>query len=189
MVITVPFTVACIYAIQKVYLRTARQIRLYDLEKRSPVYSHFLETLEGLPTIRAFNWQAHSNASFIIRLDESQRPYYLLFCIQRWLNLVLDLVVAALAVILVALAVQLRNTTSAGLIGVALNNVLGLNSVLSALIREWTQMETSLGAISRIRSFEMDTVPEELPGEDQVPPEKWPERGMIEFHNVTASYG
>lgn len=46
-----------VYVIQKVYLRTARQLRYLDLESRSGVYSSFLETVEGSVTIRAFGWQ------------------------------------------------------------------------------------------------------------------------------------
>jgi ATP-binding cassette subfamily C (CFTR/MRP) protein 1 len=58
----------------------------------------------------------------------------MLLCVQRWLNLVLDLVVTALAVIVVALAVNLRSTTSAGLLGIALNNFLSFNKSLSSVV-------------------------------------------------------
>lgn len=160
-----------------------------DLETKSPVYSHFLETLEGVSTIRAFGWQEQSSAISIRRLDASQKPYYLLYCIQRWLALVLDLIVAAVAVIVVALAVKLSSTTSAGLIGLALANVLQFNQTLSKLIEYWTELETSLGAIARIKTFEARTTPEEKPGEDIMPPENWPEEGAVEFRKVTAAYG
>lgn len=51
MAITIPFTVAVIAVLQHVYLRTSRQLRYFDLENKSPLYSHILETLDGLPTI------------------------------------------------------------------------------------------------------------------------------------------
>lgn len=124
MAITVPGLVAAVYVLQKIYLRTSRQLRYLDLEARSPLYSHFTETLSGLSTIRAFGWQEAETARNIKYLDASQRPFYLLFCIQRWLTLVLDLMVAGLAVIVIALAVCLRSSTAVGLLGVSLNNVL-----------------------------------------------------------------
>jgi ATP-binding cassette subfamily C (CFTR/MRP) protein 1 len=124
MALTVPFTILTIYILQRVYLQTSRQLRIIELESRSPVYSHFLETLEGLPTIRAFGWQARMIHEMANRLDESQKPYYLMFCIQRWLALVLDLIVGALATIVVALATSLRYSTSPGLLGVSMNSVL-----------------------------------------------------------------
>ena len=187
--ITIPFVLVFIYFLQNVYLRTSRQLRFIDLEAKSPLYSHFLETLDGLSTIRALGWGDHFSETNIRRLDTSQRPYYLLYCIQRWLNLVLDLLVAALAVIVVALAIQLRATTSAGLLGIALNNVLAFNQSLSLLVTSWTNLETSLGAIARVKGFEAQTTPEEKPGETVIPPESWPDQGAVTFHDVTAAYG
>jgi len=94
--------------IQKYYLRTSRQIRLLDLQAKAPLYSHFIESLSGLVTIRAFGWSDDFVEQNLVLLDNSQKPYYLLFCIQMWLSLVLDLVVAVLAVILIALVVKFR---------------------------------------------------------------------------------
>lgn len=124
MAISVPLLILAVWALQHVYLRTSRQLRLLDLEARGPLYSHFMETLTGLVTIRAFGWERHFREQNFKQLDYSQRPYYLLYCIQRWLNLVLDLIVGAEAVLVVGLAIWLRSSTSVGLLGVSLNNVL-----------------------------------------------------------------
>ncbi|THX26412.1 putative ABC transporter [Aureobasidium pullulans] len=155
--ITIPFVMLAIYLIQKVYLQTSRQLRLLEIEARSPIYSHFLETIEGVVSIRAFAWEEEAKETHNRLLDIAQSPYYLLSCIQRWLKLVLDLIVAALAVLVVALAVSQRGTTSAGLLGVALTNILGFSQSLTRLVTEWTTLETSLGAIARIRSFATTT--------------------------------
>lgn len=124
MALTIPLFMIAIYFLQHVYLKVSRQLRYMDLETRSPLYTHFLETLDGLSTIRAFGWVEKSVQLNRRRLDDSQKPFYLLFCIQRWLGLVLDLMIAALAVIVIALATSLRNSTSPGLLGVSLNNIL-----------------------------------------------------------------
>ena len=130
MAATIPLLIIAIYALQHVYLRTSRQLRLLDLENRSPLYSHFLESLDGLATIRAFAWEADSKRRCHKLLDNSQRPFYLLLCAQGWLNLVLDLIVAAEAVIVVGLSVGLRSYISPGLLGISLNNILGKFSLL-----------------------------------------------------------
>jgi ATP-binding cassette, subfamily C (CFTR/MRP), member 1 len=124
MTITIPFLILAVILLQHVYLRTSRQLRLLDLEGRSPLYTHFMETVSGLSTIQAFHWQDRFQGENIRLLDASQRPYYLLYCIQRWLVLVLDLIVAAEAIVLVGLAVTLRSEMSVGLVGVSLNNIL-----------------------------------------------------------------
>ncbi|THY75978.1 putative ABC transporter [Aureobasidium pullulans] len=155
--ITIPFVILVIYLIQKVYLQTSRQLRLLEIEARGPIYSHFLETIEGVVSIRAFGWEEEATQIHNRLLDIARSPYYLLSCIQRWLKLVSDLIVAALAVLVVALAVSQRGTTSAGLLGVALTNILGFSQSLTRLVTEWTTLETSLGAIARIRSFATTT--------------------------------
>ncbi|CAD6444127.1 60b16ecd-be56-4dd7-8a73-79a1312dfe40 [Sclerotinia trifoliorum] len=187
--VILPLIIGILYILQKVYLRTSRQLRLLDLESKSPLYSHFTETLSGLTTIRAFGWQAQSAEKNRKLLDISQKPYYLLYCIQRWLNLVLDLIIAGIAVMLITFATQMRGTTSAGTLGIALVNVLQFNSTLSFLIRKWTQLETSIGAVARVKSFEANTLSENGPLEVNLPPSEWPIRAKVEFRDVTATYG
>jgi len=179
---------AALYVLQKFYLRTSRQIRYLDLEAKSPLYTHFTETLSGLATIRAFGWKPAFMRISSVLLDNSQKPYYLLYCIQRWLNVVLDLFVAGMALILVAFALNFRSTTTGGAIGLAMLNIINFNTSLSQLINSWTNLETSLGAIARLRSFLAETPRESQEGERQVPPPGWPTGGAIEFRNITASY-
>ncbi|THV45348.1 hypothetical protein BGAL_0499g00020 [Botrytis galanthina] len=177
-----------VVVLQKFYLRTSRQMRLLDLEAKSPLYSHFIETLSGLTTIRAFGWTEKFREQNLAFLDISQKPYYLLFCIQRWLGLVLDLLVTALAVILMVLIVKLRTDISPGYVGLALLNVMTFNQSLTLIIKEWTLMETAVGAVSRLKSFAATTVSENLSSEVESVPEDWPAFGAIEFKNVKASY-
>jgi ATP-binding cassette subfamily C (CFTR/MRP) protein 1 len=186
--IVLPFVLFVMYMLQKFYLRTSRQIRLMDLESKAPLYSNFLETLNGLVTIRAFGWTKDMEKRNMAFLDASQKPFYLLYCIQRWLMLVIDLLVAALAVILVALIVQFRHSADAGFVGLALINIMSFNMTLSAVIIHWTATETSLGAVSRIKSFVDSTRSENLPMESQDVPPEWPSEGSIILSSISASY-
>ncbi|EOD45447.1 putative abc transporter protein [Neofusicoccum parvum UCRNP2] len=102
--VLLPFLAGIGYLIQRVYLRTSRQIRLMDLEAKAPLCTNFLETLAGIATIRAFGWTDAFRARNRQLLDDSQVPFYLLQAIQNWLRLVLELMVAGLVVILVSLA-------------------------------------------------------------------------------------
>ncbi|RAL04613.1 multidrug resistance protein MDR [Aspergillus ibericus CBS 121593] len=184
MAVLIPLAVFIIYWIQKFYLRTSRQLRHLDLESKSPLYTQFTETLTGLVTIRAFGWQNSFQKEHLELLERSQRPYYVLFVIQRWLLLVLDLFVAGVAVLLVIFAVFIPGI---GPIGVSLISLITFNQQLSELINFWTSMETSIGAVTRIRNFEK--VPtEDLPGENLVPCADWPLEGRIVFQNACIGY-
>ncbi|KAI9743968.1 MAG: hypothetical protein M1818_002702 [Claussenomyces sp. TS43310] len=182
-----PVLIVVVILLQKFYLKTSRQLRLLDIEAKSPLVSHLLDAVTGLLTIRAFGWKSASKAKNTAVLERSQRPYYLLFCVQIWLSLVLDLMVAVLAVILVAVAVTTRSSSS-GLIPLALLNIVSFSFSLKNLVFNWTSLELSMGAIARVQDFSTQTESESRPGETYVPPEDWPQKGCLEFKKVTAFY-
>lgn len=163
-------------------------MRILDLEMKSPLYTHFTETLAGLSTVRAFGWSEAFMDENIHRLNMSQKPFYLMFCIQRWLQVVLALFVAGLALVLVTLALRISNSTSQGAIGLSMVNLLGFNQTLALVIDQWTVLETSLGAISRLKAFINETPNENKEAEREIPLRDWPAQGTIELVNVTASY-
>ncbi|KAH8723179.1 P-loop containing nucleoside triphosphate hydrolase protein [Phaeosphaeriaceae sp. PMI808] len=178
------------WLVQRTYLRTSRQLRYLDLEAKSPLYSLFLEALRGRATVRAFRWQDECQSEFLRALDDSQRPVYLLASVQHWLALVLGLITAAVAVVLVAIMVTLRDkgTTTAGLGGVALLNMMSLSTNLMSTVVTWTRLETSIGAVARIKDF-MDKTPREAKPPDAIElSESWPAGGDIELKNVSVAY-
>ena len=183
-----PFLLAALWLIQHIYLRTSRQLRLMDLEAKSPLYALFTESVAGLATIRAFGWRRALEQKHHQLLDRSQKPYYLLYAVQRWLTFVLDMFVAGIAVLLIVLITQLRGKLPPGLIGVALVNVILFSQNLKLLLMFWTNLETHIGAITRIRSFTTTTVSEHEPREKEEPPSSWPSKGSISFDNVSAGY-
>jgi len=103
--------------------------------------------------------------------------------------LVLDLIVAALAVLLVSLAVVLRSKLDAGFLGLALVNIMNLSHALANLVQHWTSLETSMGAIARIKDFSENTPSETVPGKTSSPNLAWPTGGSLRFEGVSASYG
>ena len=124
----------------------------------------------------------------IISVDNAQRPEFLLLCLQRWLNIVLDLLAATVATSVVAIAVAYRGSVSGSQVGIALNIMLVANTTLLKLVENWTTLEISLGAIARLRTLEKMTPFEGGESWNLEPTESWPSRGNIEFKNITASY-
>lgn len=161
---------------------------LYRIEHKAPLYSHFLESINGLATIRSFGWTLPYSTKTLSLLDSAQKPSYLLNCIQRWLTLVLDLVVAILTILLVVFAVTLRGKLNPALLGIALVNMMSLGLNLKGIILAWSQLETSLGAVTRIKTFEETTPSELLPHENYTPPEEWPSQGSLEFVDLSVRY-
>lgn len=123
-----------------------------------------------------------------LSVENSQRPEFLLLCLQRWLNIVLDLLAAAIATSAVAIAVIFREHVSGAQVGIALNIMLVANTTLLRLVENWATLETSLGAIARLKSLEEMTPFEGGDALTMEPPENWPSRGNINIKDITASY-
>ena len=183
-----PFLFLALYFVQRFYLRTSRQLRFLDLEAKSPLYSQFVEMMNGLVTVRAFGWQKALEKKNWRLLDLSQRPYYYLWTVQRWLTLVLDMIVCGVAVLLIVLVVTLRGVIDPGFAGVALANIVLFSQQLRLVLTYWTQMETHIGAIARVKVFTTDTKSEDLPSETGTVPPTWPSRGAIDFQDMSATY-
>jgi ABC-type multidrug transport system fused ATPase/permease subunit len=80
--VSYPALIAILFMIQRFYLGTAKQMRLLDLSEKAPVYSQYLDTLGGLPTIRALKWQNRFRKANYDLVTEAQKPWYSLLIIQ-----------------------------------------------------------------------------------------------------------
>ncbi|KAK6073944.1 ABC transporter [Seiridium cupressi] len=147
-------------------MRFSQDIRLCDWQLPLNILLTLLSLLACLASIgiavAAVPYMAIAAAT------TSRKPYYLLFCVQRWLILVLALIVMGIEVVVIGLGIALRSQVSPGL---------------------WTEMETSLGAVSRTYRFTHETPREDHLDEQAVTlPEEWPSGGSITFENVSATY-
>lgn len=156
-----------------------------------PSSSQFLETIPGRTTIRAFGWSQPAKDRNETLVDRAQRPFYLLLMVQQWLTLVLDLVTTGIALLVVGISMGLRGSSSVspGFTGVSLVQLIALTETLKLLIQFWTSLETSIGAVARIRAFEQETPDEDISHRrDSVLPDRWPGVGAVTVDNVSASY-
>ncbi|KAJ5783587.1 ABC multidrug transporter [Penicillium psychrosexuale] len=184
--ISYPLLGGFLFLVQRFYMRTSRQLRLLDLETKSPLYAHFLDIVRGIVTLRAFGFlpdDLQKNAQLV---NSSQRPAYLLPMIQEWLNLVLNITVMVIAVVMTSLAVRLHSSTAFA--GASLYSLMSFGDSLSGTVIFYTKLETSIGAISRLKSFNETVIPEDREYEDIIPGEEWSQRGTVELKGVSAKY-
>ena len=177
-----------VFYLQSFYLRTSRQLRHKDIQTTGPMNSHLLEIAEGRATIRAYGIQDTYKDEGIKRLENTLKPHYLLRCIEMWLQFVLGMFGSTAVSTLVLFGVTLPASTTKGLMALALINGINLTGGLNGLVVTWTQMETSLGSVSRLRSFGLETPSEKIPEEQIALPMNWPSDGRVEFEKVTATY-
>ncbi len=174
---------------QGLYRRASRELKRLDSLTRSPLYSHFSESLTGISTIKAYRAQKLFAATNLAYIDLNQRPYYLQIMAQRWLGLRLDLLGAIIVGVTSFLALALRTSISPAQAGLALTYALQATNFLSWLVRQATEVEINMNAVERL-VFYATEVPQEPPAviANKRPTPSWPENGSIEFQNVSMRY-
>lgn len=70
--------------LQRFYVASSRQLKRLESVSRSPVYSHFNETLLGVSVIRAFEEQERFIRQSDLKVDENQKAYYPSIVANRW---------------------------------------------------------------------------------------------------------
>ncbi|KAJ7951988.1 ABC transporter C family member 13 [Quillaja saponaria] len=178
--------------LQLFYRSTSRELRRLDSVSRSPIYTSFTETLDGSPTIRAFNSEDFFFARFTEHVTLYQKTSYTEVTASLWLSLRLQLL-AALIVSFIALMAVIGSHGSLpvsfgtpGLVGLALSYAAPIVSLLGSFLTSFTETEKEMVSIERALQY-MDIPQEELLGCQSLNPD-WPNQGVIEFQNVTLRY-
>lgn len=180
--------VAALAVIQVFYLRSSRPLRQIELQSSAVLFTHFTETSDGIQHIRAFGWEQAFLAKLYSELNRSQAPRYLLFCIQRWLTLTLDMLGGVATVVFVTIATKLPHNTSNSAVGLSLLGLMQFGDTAAYFVQHWTELETALGAVRRIKSF-VECTPQEKDTVSATPlPDVWPSAGKIDFNALTATY-
>jgi len=204
--VLVLLVVAVVYQrLQTFYRASSRELKRLDSVSRSPVFSHFSETMDGATTIRAFGATDAFLARSLLLVDANQRVSFAGSAASQWLGLRLQafgvLVVASVAAWAVESCVVDR-PVSAGLIGLSLSYTLPLVGNLSGLLNAYTETEKEMVAVERVHEFtaeppEPDVVVSIVGGKGEaelevgvvmeVPP-SWPSAGKIEVQDLTLRY-
>uniref|UniRef100_A0A8C7IKQ6 ABC-type glutathione-S-conjugate transporter n=1 Tax=Oncorhynchus kisutch TaxID=8019 RepID=A0A8C7IKQ6_ONCKI len=171
---------AILYAfVQSFYVATSCQLRRLESVSRSPIYTHFNETVQGASVIRAFGEQHRFIVQANKRVDFNQTSYFPLN-----LEFVGNGVVLAAAI----LSVMGKDTLSPGIVGLAVSHSLQVTGILSWIVRSWTDVENNIVSVERVKEY-ADTAKEAVwTVEGSSLPLAWPQTGTIEFQDYGLQY-
>ncbi|PKI84854.1 hypothetical protein MVES_001270 [Malassezia vespertilionis] len=178
-------------AVMIYYLASSRELKRLDAISKSPVFTWFQESLNGLSTIRAY---AQTNAftdSFEARVDRNQMCYLPAFTCNRWLAIRIEFLGSIVIFFASTMAVRMVTTSgrmSAGLMGLMLSQALSTTQALNWAVRSISEVEQNVVSVERIISYMH--LPEEAPYQlpDTAPPPPWPKHGTIEFCEYATRY-
>ncbi|XP_052866594.1 multidrug resistance-associated protein 1 isoform X1 [Anopheles cruzii] len=176
------------YAVQRFYVATSRQLKRLESVSRSPIYSHFGETIQGVQTIRAYNLQERFIGESDDRVDANQLCYVPGIIANRWLAVRLEMVGNLIILFAALFAVLGRESMNAGLVGLSVSYALQITQTLNWLVRMTSDVETNIVAVERIKEYgeTKQEAPWELP--NSTLPREWPEQGQVEFRDFQVRY-
>ncbi|KAI8072721.1 multi drug resistance-associated protein MRP [Gongronella butleri] len=178
-------------SVQRQFLATSRELKRLDSIGRSPVFSHFQESIAGVASIRSYNQQdrfVHQNERI---LDRNQRAYYPSTSCNRWLSLRLEMlgaIVILAASLLPVLAILSGSRLDPGLVAVSVTYALTITMGLTWSIRMYTEIENNIVSVERIEEYI------ELPSEKYkgavtlAANDPWPQHGDITFDALSTRY-
>ncbi|KAL5968006.1 Canalicular multispecific organic anion transporter 2 [Taenia solium] len=158
-------------AMQNLFVKTSRQLKRLDSVSKSPIFSHFAETLLGVDTIRAYGLCDLFMNSSDTRVDANNRALFGTLITNRWLSMVLETVGNLMTLSVSVAFVATRDALAAGFAGLVISYTLNVTQALSWFVRMATEFETN--------------APWEVPAKQ--PPAQWPQ-GEIEFVNYSTRY-
>ncbi|KRX46631.1 Multidrug resistance-associated protein 1 [Trichinella murrelli] len=176
------------YFLQKIYIRSSRQLKRIESVTRSPVYSHFQESLTGAAVIRAFQVQERFIFESERRLDENQTSFYQNEVSNRWLAVRLELIGNFLVLMAAIFAVISReDKISAGIVGLSVSYALQITQSMNYAVRMTGDLETNIVAVERTNEY-MHTPTEAALTSDEHLPNDWPTNGTIQFSDYKLRY-
>uniref|UniRef100_A0A670Z5W4 Multidrug resistance-associated protein 1 n=1 Tax=Pseudonaja textilis TaxID=8673 RepID=A0A670Z5W4_PSETE len=176
------------FFVQRFYVATSRQLKRLESVSRSPVYSHFNETLLGVSVIRAFGEQKRFIRQSDLKVDENQKAYYPSIVANRWLAIRLESVGNCIVLFAALFAVIARHSLSPGLVGLSISYSLQITTYLNWLVRMSSEMETNIVAVERVKEYSEKEKEAEWTSEREAAPPGWPQEGRVEFRGYGLRY-
>uniref|UniRef100_A0A8C1VAI2 ATP-binding cassette, sub-family C (CFTR/MRP), member 2 n=1 Tax=Cyprinus carpio TaxID=7962 RepID=A0A8C1VAI2_CYPCA len=184
--VVVPMAVIYCF-VQRFYVATSRQLRRLDSVSRSPIYSHFGETVSGISVIRAYGHQQRFLKQNEDTIDQNLKSVYPWIVSNRWLAMRLEFLGNLVVFFSALFAVISRDSLNSGLVGLSISYALNVTQTLNWLVRMTSELETNIVAVERVREYA--EIKNEAPWiTSNRPPDDWPTAGNIHFENYKVRY-
>ncbi|CAH0714288.1 unnamed protein product, partial [Brenthis ino] len=176
------------YIIQRFYVASSRQLKRLESVSRSPIYSHFGESITGATTIRAYGVAQRFIEESERGVDHNQACYYPSCVANRWLAIRLEMIGNLIIFFAALFAVLGRDTINAGLVGLSVSYALQVTQTLNWLVRMTSEVETNIVAVERIKEY-AEAKQEAAWTVGAGPGATWPETGALQLERLSLGYG
>ncbi|KAI1294974.1 ATP-binding cassette sub-family C member 3 [Halotydeus destructor] len=176
------------YFIQRYYILTSIQLNRLSSTSRSPLYSHFSESVTGASSIRAFGVVDTFNSECSRKMDASNSVSILGVTASRWLSVRLEFLGNIIVFLASVFASYRKGDISPALAGLSISYAMQANGTLRQFVVAGVSLENSLVAIERCIEYTRNRteapahIPATAPGLD------WPASGSVRFQEYSTQY-
>ncbi|KAF9969099.1 Canalicular multispecific organic anion transporter 2, partial [Actinomortierella ambigua] len=161
--LALPLATVLYIHIQNHFIQSAITMKKISQVTKSPVYSHFAETLAGVSSIRIMDGaQPRFVAINVERADKMAQRLYTFSMVNRWLQL------------------------DPSLVGMALSYALNVTSLITYLVKTIGIIQNAMVNFERIQEYSMKPI--EPPPKTFAVPEDWPYQGHIIVNDYSTRY-
>lgn len=174
--------------VQRVYVASSRQLKRLESVSKSPIYSHFGETISGASMIRAYGLRDHFVRESQMRVDKNHRAAFAAVISNRWLAVRLETVGNCIIFGSALFAVIARDQLTGGLVGLSVSFALQVTQTLNWLVRMASELETNIVAVERLDEYSQLSVEDDWEREQTAPATSWPAEGKITLEKYSTRY-
>ncbi|KAA0168773.1 hypothetical protein FNF28_02321 [Cafeteria roenbergensis] len=146
--------------LQQRFSHAVRDLQRLDSASRSPVQTHFGETISGAPTIRAYRKLDRFAAAASALIDANSRAVCGFVDANRWLGIRVDALGSLVLLTAGLLAVAMQSQLTGGMVGLALTWCFNMTISLNFCIVYFTELEARLTSVERLCEF-VTSIPRE----------------------------
>ena len=177
------------YGMMQLFAAANRSLQRLESIYRSPLYSHFSETLNGIVTIRAFNSSSRMINLSDNKLDTSQRVACDYNALNRWMMFRLKLIGTLIVTFTAIVAVMSRDKISPALTGLVFTYAISITRILDSMVMLTSTLESQIVSVERVLEYSSNEPEAEWESRDGCKPStNWPSGGCIEFINYSTKY-
>nr|AFI71925.1 FI19719p1 [Drosophila melanogaster] len=171
------------------YLSTSRDLKRLEAIARSPMYSHFSATLNGLSTIRAMEAQDLLTKEYDNYQDIHSSGYYTFLSTNRAFGYYLDLFCVAYVISVTLMSYFNPPVDNPGQIGLVITQAMSMTGTVQWGMRQSAELENSMTSVERVLEYRhLEAEGEFESPDDKKPPMNWPQEGLISAEQLSLRY-
>ncbi|KAM9715835.1 ATP-binding cassette sub-family C member 3 isoform 2-T2 [Menidia menidia] len=186
-VVIAPLALVYVF-VQRFYVATSRQLKRLESVSRSPIYSHFSETVTGSSVVRAYGRHDAFVLMSDMKVDENQKSYYPGIVSNRWLGVRIEFIGNCIVLFAALFAVTGKENLNPGLVGLSVSYALQVTMSLNWMVRMTSDLENNIVAVERVKEYSETKTEAPWEVEDKKPPAEWPMEGNVEFSDYSVRY-